>query len=162
VSSGNAHYDLAGKSKVLLQQKLVAPGFEDYNVETIYTTIHESVHRMSSQQWRKACFVISWTHPRISHKRLSPMKHSIVEASTEILTIIIIDKLQESTNWIPNNFKMSSYDKEKNSLIDRLFEHKREIFDMYRIGVFDFLAKAYFSDNDIKANEMIADICDWT
>jgi hypothetical protein len=162
VSSGNAHYDLAGKSKVLLQQKLVAPGFEDYNVETIYTTIHESVHRMSSQQWRKACFVISWTHPRISHKRLSPMKHSIDEASTEILTRIIIDKLQESTNWIPNNFKMSSYDKEKNSLIDRLFEHKREIFDMYRIGVFDFLAKAYFSDNDIKANEMIADICDWT
>ncbi len=161
VSSGNASYDLAGKSKVLLQQRLVTPGFEDYNVETIYTTIHESVHRMSSQAWRKACFKSSWSHPRDPNKRLSPLSHNTDEATTEILTRIIIDKLQETTSWVPNNFKMSSYDKEKNSLMNKLFEHKTQIFNFYKIGVFDFLAEAYFSDNNIKANEMIADICDW-
>ncbi len=45
--------------------------------------------------------------------------------------------------------------------MNKLFEHKTQIFNFYKIGVFDFLAEAYFSDNNIKANEMIADICDW-
>lgn len=113
--------------------------------EILETIVHEGLHRLRGRIWAKRSRIGLGAHHSIAKVRLPHIKKKLDEGTVQILTQIVIKKMQgvQGRNWF-RGYTTSKYAQEVAYVQGILSSHNKNRA---------FLIKAYFSDTSIREVE---------